>query len=212
MADEKEWIKHTVAMDDFTVDVGFLISGDFYYGAPNDWAELQSGRNRTSLHRPILTTPGNVVLVSSLGATIDDLATYYADVLANVQAHNKNIKQCLHYFWIRPYIIFAENAVGCPWYDRYYEVERFLSALVTIEGDGEIYWDCDQGWELNVVAEGERVHIREWDPDDELVWTSIHCPSTNIKQQSRDILAKTNVVMEQLRSTFGEDYWSMKSY
>ena len=212
MVDERDWIKHTVAVDDFTIDVGYLIAKEFYFGDPNDWAEIDSGRNRISLYRPALTTPGNVVLVSAIDQTVDELIVYYNDVLANVRRHRKDIKQCLHYFWIRPYIIYADNAVCCPWYDRYHEVERFLSALRSIEGDGDIYWDRDQSWELSVVAEGDRVHIREWDPDDEVERVCIHCSLAKVWQKSEDMLTKTSSLMDQLKSVFGEDYWSMKNY
>jgi hypothetical protein len=206
-----DWIADTSPVESVSVDVGFYVSEDFYYGDQNDPIALQSGKWRKPLYKPAVKSAGPWVLISSGDLVVSELVLYYEDVLSKVQRHRLNLLKYLHYFWMRPFLIYDANTVTFPWYGTSTEADRLLS---TIQGavEGEVFFDCDQCWEIDMYALNRRLHIREWDPDYQEEHLRINCPLESLQRQCREMRLKTNNVLDELKTALGDDFWSDETH
>lgn len=137
------------------------------------------------------------------------LAAYYEDVIRLARKHGKSFNDIRQYFWLR--LSLWNSAEGCylgfPWYDTVAEMAPLLEG---ISGDalGEVFWDRDQGWEMQVHADNEFVYAREWDPDDEVVHTIVKFPRAAIATECSQALERARRVVSSLAERLGDDVWT----
>lgn len=204
--DELEWTKTAKPVDHASLDVGFVISDSFYYGADNDFTLEEWESSRTKITQPKLSKFGDFVLSSDVG-DVGELLNYYRDVLILAKEHKKRIENRSSYFWIRPLIYERDEfAITFPWYDTYEETKRFLESVEEKE-EGQVFWDRDQCWELTAHARDGRLYLREWDPDYEEEHVSVSVDFASLRSQIKPTKNRTESILTQLRAALGRDYW-----
>ena len=205
---EDNWIEETLPVEFISVDVGFLLTDGFYYGDQNDSTALLSGKWHTPLYKPRMTTWGSFVLIRSSDWSTEELVRYYKSVLTNIQKYRMDLSKCKQYFWMRPFLLYEHGVVSFPWYDTYSETNHLLTSIeeATV---GEVFWDRDQGWELNMIAQEGRLYIREWDPDDSGSIPSVNmdCPLGTLQSQCTEIKLRVKRVLNDLETALGSNYW-----
>lgn len=206
--DKPDWISRAKPVESVSLDVGFLISDDFYHGPENEFTQEQWQRLREPLYRPKAERYGDYLLSSELNESSAELARYYQDVLRLIVHHRKDIELQSQYFWMRP-LIFArgEFAVTFPWYDTWEEATAVLDALAG-PGEGLLFHDLEQGWEFHAFAECGRLFLRQGDFDSGEEHFAVATDRAHLGGQVPVVRKRVNRLVEELSASLGRDYWS----
>jgi hypothetical protein len=209
--DNPEWVSRAKRVDAAVVDVGFMVSESFYFGPENGFSPEQWESLREPLYQPTVERHGQYVLTSALAATPAELLKYYADVIRMRDKHGKRWAMQPTYFWMRP-LIFSPCVyeISFPWYDTWEETKPLLDAIEW-PGDGEIFSDVEQGWEVAIVASGDRLLIRQGDFDSGEEQECVSCDRSNLSRQIPLLRDRSERLLSELRHELGHDYWSRRS-
>jgi len=206
--DRPEWIPRAVPLETVYLDVGFLVSKDFYYGPENDFTPEQYQGLRNPLYQPQLKRYGDFVLSEAIESSAAELIRYYQDVLLHIDRYHKNVKQQGSYFWMRPILYSSGVFAGAsPWYDTWEEATSLLVALTSTE-EGEVFWDYDQGWQFEVFAEADRIYLRDSDPDYGEERYVIAVDRSNLAAQASEVRRRGSRVLQELVAGIGRDFWT----
>lgn len=208
--DGPEWISRAKMAATVTMEVGFLISKTFYYGPENDFTQEQWQKLREPLHQPAHEQYGDFLLSAELEMSVEELVQYYRDVIRLVAKYRKVMGQQSHYFWMRP-LIFSrgEFAISFPWYDTWQEALPVLNALESTS-DGLLFDDMDQGWQLEMFAEGGHLYLRQSDFDSGEEQFVIAANRAQIASQVPTLRNRVTHQLQELTAAFGKDYWSRR--
>ncbi len=208
--DSPDWIKDTTVSDSIVVEIGFLIADSFYTGPENGFTAEQWETEREPLYSPNLERYGDFILSGVIAEGVSELVAYYRDVLRLVDLHGKDVRQQGHYFWLRPLVLqHGLFAMTFPWYDTMPEADSFLQQIKATD-DGQIFWDMDQGWEMEAFALSEWLYLRERNPDDNEDHFLIKCSKEQLQSQVDPLLTQIGNILGKLRHDVGADYWSTR--
>jgi hypothetical protein len=208
--DNPEWVTRARPVDGAVIEVGFVISDSFYFGPENDFSLEQWHALQEPLYQPALQRHGHYVLTNALAENRSELLKHYADV---IRMRDKYAKQWLMqppYFWMRP-LIFSLGAfdISFPWYDTWEETKHLLDALER-SGEGEIFSELEQGWEVAIVASGSRLLIRQGDLDSGEEQVCVSLDRATLTGQITILRDRCNRILSELRRELGHDYWSRR--
>jgi hypothetical protein len=209
--DDPEWVSRAKPVERAVIEIGFLISDSFYFGPENDFSPEQWKSLREPLYQPAIERHGNYVLTNALSETPSELLKHYADVIRMRDKHGKRWQMQPTYFWMRP-LIFSPGAfdISFPWYDTWEETKPLLDALER-PGEGEIFSDLEQGWEVAIVASGGRLLIRQEDFDSGEEQECVSLDRASLTTQIPLLRDRCDRVLSELRVELGHDYWSRRS-
>jgi hypothetical protein len=219
----QDWTRRAKRIEDVTIEIGFLVSPDFYFGPENRFTEEQWESMREPLYAPAadiyVPPPGRgcarYLLTQTVEQSPDELIAYYADVLRLIEKHRKKLIRERHYFEFHP-ILFSPGGefelrwfYGASWGDAALTLQRLEQ-----QEDGLLDDSIDQGWELEIVGEGNRLYIRVANPDAEpgeavesdCVW----CDRASIIRQIGPLRERTRRIRAALNAAFPVDYWSLR--
>lgn len=205
------WFSEAKAIPFLEAEVGFLIRPSFYYG-PDGVPDIREGRLVEALSPPdIPLVAPSMVRSSEAAGKEKELAAYYEQVIRCGWKHQKQFSQYHQYFWIRFWLWNSQEDVhiSFPWYDTMGEVESFLEELATTEA-GEVFWDRDQSWELNVYAHEGDLYIREHDPDAEETYCIVRVPRSDLLARVEEVRARSKQVIRNLTEILGADVWTSR--
>jgi len=206
----KDWFDSATLVEDATVEVGFLLFPDFYYG-PDRHPDVVERKEVEPLRMPAFARSAER-LATSIEAEphVEELIRYYADVVRLGRKHGMSFNQFRQYFWLRLGIFNRDRSfhVGFPWYDALGEMEGLLTALSKPPASGEVHWDRDQCWELEVDAHDDMLYVREWDPDYEEVHAIGKLPLLALASSSQATLIRARRIIAALSEALTEDVWT----
>lgn len=204
------WFATAKCISEPVVEVAFLLAPNFYFG-PDTHPSLLERQQVESLRLPACTRPGQRAITSTeADAHLEQLVLYYSDVVRAARKHGKDFNSLRHYFWMRLSIFGAdqETFIGFPWLDSLKEVGRVLELLAAPPTRGEVYWDRDQGWEIQIHVEADNFYIRESDPDAEEVHAVAKVPRQWLSARAMEELSRSRKVVARLAAALGDDAWS----
>lgn len=139
------------------------------------------------------------------------LAAYYKQILELARRDGKAFDEISSYFWMRLFFWNSDAGVHItfPWYDTYSEMKPLLDKILS-DGSGELFWDRDQGWEINIDTQAGRIYIREWNPDDEEIHTLANFPKTALEAIIPPLMSRAEKTIEVLSRLLGEDVWTKR--
>jgi hypothetical protein len=156
----KPWFSDARPLDSLEADICFLLQDSFYFGPDTfpDIAERKSVELLPRLEVP-LSEP-TMVRSSELIGSECQLVRYYQEIVRLANKYKKSFNQIRFYFWLRLWIWNTPHNVYIhfPWYDSFSEMDRFFSA-VRDGKRGEVFFDTDQGWDIEVCAEEDDFFI-----------------------------------------------------
>jgi hypothetical protein len=207
--DTPDWVHAATPISTPTLDVGFIVSDDFYYGPENDFDQETWERLRVPVYQPALPLHHrhvDWVLTPALESSTDELVRHYRDLLRLAAEHGTTVSRS--HFWLRPFLYSPDGLdVSFSWLDTQDDAELFLSALER-EDEGEIYDGMDEGWDLRIVALGGRLFIRDADPDTDQVHACVSCGRAALVARVAPVRARMRKILAELRAELGADYWS----
>jgi len=194
-----DWYFKAIPIEEVDVEICFLLQDDF------DGQPLKLP--------PFPRKVSKLVRTTELVGNEDALASYYRQILNLAQKAQRPFNEVSHYFWLRLY--FWNNGAGFtisfPWYDTYSEMQPILNAIISGKS-GELYWDRDQCWEMNVEADGGRIYVRQWDPDCEEVHVLLNFPLQALQALIPTLMNRTEEQIACMSRLFGRDYWTKGSW
>ena len=210
MTDSREWVSRAKPVDDAVVEIGFLASESFYFGPETEFSPAQLKEMREPLYQPRVARHGPYVLTSALADSREELIKYYADVIRLRDKHGKRWETQASYFWMRP-VIFSPGIfqISFPWYDTWEEARPLLDAI-ELPGEGEIFMDLEQGWEVTVIAAGGGLFIRQGNFDSGEEQECVSCDRAGLARQVSALRDRCEMILAELRREFGRDYWSRR--
>lgn len=210
MIETPEWVSRARAVESAAVDVGFMISDSFYFGPENNFTPEQWKTLREPLYQPKLQCHDKYVLTEALTKRKPrkELFKYYADVLRLMEKFGKPRQPV--YFWMRPLVYWAGDfKISFPWYDTWEEARPLLAAL-EVGRDGDVFEDLEQGWEVNIFASVGRLFLRQGNFDSKEELECVSCDRARLARQVPRLRERTEQVLSELRSHFGQDYWTRR--
>lgn len=104
------------------------------------------------------------VRLADVSKNPSELIYYFKTCLALCQQYGK--PPMLHHFWLRAAILAGDAyLVYFPCYDTYQEFRRWANAVLT-SNEPQVFWDADQGWELEVWQSDDHIYFRRGNLDD----------------------------------------------
>ena len=206
----KDWFDSAVLVENAFVEVGFVLFPDFYYG-PDRHTDIAERKLVEPLYAPnIPRSAEKLATANEVQGHIDELIKYYFDVVRLSKKHSKSFEQVRQYFWLRLFIKNADGRfhVSFPWYDTLSEMEGLLKSLANPPANGEVHWDRDQCWELEMDAHNEMLFVREWDPDYEEVHVTGKLPLLSLSASSHAALERAQAVIAALSNALSLDVWA----
>lgn len=217
----KDWFESAPLVENATVEIAFLLRPDFYYG-PDRHPDIVERK----LIAP-LCIPRFPRVVTEQATTreaehhADELIRYYADIIRCAQKYHRGIEQVRSYFWLRLYISTPSGqfCVSFPWYDTLAEIAPLLDTLKNPPAHGEVHWDRDQGWEMEMDAHDDMLYIREWDPDGAdhpedpdagIIHAIGKLPLQALAVSSAAALERARRIVATLSAALGVDLWSTR--
>ena len=210
MDELNKYLSQTEFIPDLKVDVGFIISNDFYYGDENEWTAEEWKTQRQLLEKPSQELYGYHALSEAFEGNEVQLIRYYASVVQVIKDHNKIRKAGDSCFWLRPVVFHKEvNNISFPWYDTFVEALSFLDVLAKNE-DGWIFDDMEQGWQVAVYAEGDKFHFiqRVWESD-EPVWLASGDRAA-LSAMAKQCIQRVKKQIDLLTAEVGTDFWTKR--
>ena len=166
------WFSKAKAKESFVVDLAFLVLPTFYIGDENDPDQLRSNNAAINIPLPEIGyapvpkgSQGTFASLADVKNNPSELVDYYNACLELCRRYGKRPSTKKHYFWLRPVIRENEMClIDFPWYDTYGEFKRWADAILT-SSEPRLFWDADQGWELDVWQSGDHFYFRRGSPD-----------------------------------------------
>jgi len=217
----KDWFESAPLVENAAVEIAFLLRTDFYYG-PDGHQDITEKKLIAPLGLPEFPR-----VVASQATTreaehhTDELIRYYADIIRFAQQYSRNIEQVRHYFWLRLYLSTPSGHfdVAFPYYDTLAEIAPLLLTLINPPSSGEVLWDRDQCWELDMIAHDGMLYVREWDPDgadhpSDPDAGAVHAlgklPLQALAASSKAALERARRIVATLNDALGVDLWSAR--
>ncbi len=137
------------------------------------------------------------------------LAGYYERVVRLAEQHQMPFDRIRHYFWLRLWLWNGADKVrvSFPWYDTFAEIDGFLSWLCTAQ-PGEVYEDVEQGWELEVHVEEDKLLVLEGDPDAEEAGVLVSVPRAPLVVAVELLRERSVEIIDRLSRLLGADVWT----
>jgi hypothetical protein len=206
----KDWFNSATLVDDASVEIGFLLHPDFYYG-PDRHTDIAERKLIEPLCVPAFPRAAERLATTKEAENhTGELIRYYADVVRLSRKHGKSFEQIRLYFWLRLFICDPSGNfnVSFPWYDTLSEMEGLLNILSDPPSTGEVHWDRDQCWELEMDAHGGMLYVREWDPDYEEIHVVGKLPLLSLASSSKAALDRARQIIATLTTALTEDAWT----
>lgn len=197
------------ALDSLEPQIGFLIYDDFYYG-PDRHPEVSERSMVLKLDPPAIPRefPSVARSFEVLGHE-QALADYYWRIVAAARSRGKDFNQIRSYFWMRLWLSQPKDglSISFPWYDSLSEMRRFSDAIAS-QSVGDLYWDADQGWGLDVKGTHDRLLIHEHDPDDGGEGLLVSVPRAEFQRRMSAVMQDAEAIVARLAHESGVDVWT----
>ncbi|QLE98257.1 hypothetical protein [Neptunomonas phycophila] len=206
---EMDWIENSKEINDLEIEICFQLQESFYTGDLNNYEQLQDKKYHEAIEMPSF---GRVVETMARTSEVidsqEELVSYYKTVIEKSQALNKPFNEIKQYFWLRLWFwnTGEDVHISFPWYDSLSEIQKFFSWLRS--NPEQDYVDMDQGWQIEAVRSGNRLHIRQTDPDDGEEYANISVPFAVFLEKSIEVEARALTIIGTLSSNIGVDVWS----
>ncbi len=206
------WTARAKPIFDPVVEVGFCISDGFYHGPengfpPEDWQRLQE-----PLYRPALPLHGNVVLSSDAAVNPEELIRHYRDVLRLRERYGFAARRVEAHFWLYP-VLFSPGRFDIPfaWHDVWKDTSLFLDALER-GGEGLVFHDYEEHWQIEILAFGDHLFIRHTDPDDAAEFACVSCRRDRLVAQVAPLRRRCLALIGDMTAALGRDFWNGSTY
>lgn len=205
----ESWFTEAKRISSLEAEVCFLIQDDFYFG-PDSFSDVSERKEIEPLPAPAIPrhVPSMVRSSEAIGHE-SELADYYRSVLRVARSHGKSFNEIQHYFSIRFWLWNTEQQIhiSFPWYDTFSEIDRFF-VDVSSDSDGQVFWDVDQGWELEVHSCNGEYFFRLRNPDDDETYAIATVPVDALLSVIQPLRSRTESIIRTLSTSVGRDLWT----
>lgn len=204
------WFATAPCIPEPSVEVAFLLAPDFYFG-PDSYPAIIERKEVEPLRQPACVEPGARAITSEQAdAHLDQLVDHYCDVVRAARKHGQDFNRLRSYFWMRLGIFSPTEGVsfGFPWLDSMNEIGGVLESIASAPSSGEVYWDRDQGWEIQIHADPDHFYLQESDPDREEIHAVAKVPRQWLSQHATETLHRARSVVARLSEALKEDAWT----
>jgi hypothetical protein len=205
-----EWTLRAQPLAEMTLDVGFVVSGGFYFGPAEITSVAQWESQTEPLYAPAIPRHGHYALSASVATRLEELIAYYRDATRLRDKYKKLWNRQPTYFWLRPVLTSGSFEISFPWYDTWEEASALFAALESTI-DGEIFDDMDQGWRVTLVASGNRLYLLQSDFDSGEEQACGQCDRDLLRAQVAPVRQRVERLLADLRQALGKDYWSTRT-
>ncbi len=204
---DKRWHDSAPLVEDAAVEIKFRLNAHFNYG-PEYGA--QDPRDMEPLRMPMFPHAAELwVTTIEAEPYMEQLIRHYADVLRLIEKHGKSFHRKRSYFSL---YLFIENPsrsfdvqLGDTCLSR---MERVIRALSRPPPSGEVFFDSDQCWEVEIDAHDGMLYIRESDPHDQEVYNVGKMPLLSLAASSTAALTRARKIVACLTAALGLDAWT----
>lgn len=206
------WTTQAINVSSLEAEICFTLRNDFYY-EPDSHPEVAEKKEVELLILPSFSRKVDLLATTSeVMGNESSLAEYYEQVITYAKKYKKSFNDCRHYFWLRLWLwnSDANIFVSFPWSDNQSDFDGLINSLISTE-TGQAYWDADQGWEIEVIAEGDFFYIRESDPDSDETHYVIKVLRSSLTTQLSNAQNRSKTIISYLSERIGADLWTKYS-
>ena len=205
------WFKDAKQLGSLEIETCFLLQDDLYYG-PDTHPEVVERKQTEPLVPPSINRHvHSMVRTAEVEDNVDELARYYTDIIRLGRKHRLPFNHISHYFWMRFWIWNTDEDVhiSFPWYDTQAEIDSFIDSVATTSV-GPLFWDADQGWELEIHASDDDLYLRLRDPDYDETHAVVCFPADALLNELPRLQSRTRLIIDSLSSIVGRDLWTKR--
>jgi len=200
---------------DLTTEICYQINESFFIGNPNDPSEFQNTELNVALTPLKIDRKTNEIVTTKevLGKELQ-LFEYYKSIIELKDKHQKTYNEIHHLFWLRLWIYSSKERIyiSFPWYDTLNEFKRFFRVFDK-DSTGKVFYDVDQGWELEIQADNDFYYIKQTNPDEnDLVIQNIKTSKIALKNTIAALEKTIDGQIEKLTQLAGVDLWTDRGY
>lgn len=205
----ESWLNEAERISSLEAEIGFVLQDDFYYG-PDRLPDITERKFVEPLPSAQIRRRGPL-MATTLEAldNLQPLAGYYYEIIRLARKHSRSFNAINHYFWLRFWLTNpAEDVtIGFPWYDTFSEIDAFLCEVAQ-DKEGQVFWDVDQCWELEVHSSDGELFARLTNPDHQETHALVRFPRDVLLQQIGPLRSRAETVIKHLTSAVGRDVWT----
>jgi hypothetical protein len=208
----ESWIIQAKYLSSLEAEICFLLRNDFYYGLDSHPEVVERKEIEVLSHPSFFRKVDLLARTTEVTGNESELVEYYEQVINYAKKHKKTFRECQSYFWLRLWL-WNEDAniiVSFPWSDTQSDFDRFIEGLISVES-GLAYSDRDQGWEIEFIAQGDFLYIRESDPDSDEIYYQIKVLRNSLITQLINAQNRSKSIISYLSIQIGADLWTKYS-
>ncbi|GAB1858632.1 hypothetical protein MHTCC0001_34720 [Flavobacteriaceae bacterium MHTCC 0001] len=211
----ENWTNSSKLTTDLESEICYQISNSFFIGNPNDPNQFQNTDLNVAIKLPQIDRKvKEIVTTKEVFGNEVQLSEYYKSIIELKEKHNKSYREVHHLFWLRLWILNSKEKIyiSFPWYDTINEFKRFFR-IFDENKTGQIFYDIDQGWQLEILADNHFYYIRQTNPDDsDLIIQNIKTDKVSLKNSIKKLEENINSQIEKLTNLIGIDLWTDREY
>lgn len=201
----KSWFENAKRIESIETEICFLLNGELFLWADSTRGEIEESLSPPEFQRHL----PSMARSSEICGNEPELIRYYNDIIRIARKNRLAFNDIRQYFWMRLWLWNTAEKIhiGFPWYDTYSEMDHFFTSI-SVDSEGELFSDVDQGWELEVHELNGDLYIRWLEPSNEPHHREIRLPKETLIEQVRLIRQRMNSILKILSDAIGKDVWT----
>ncbi|MGB0908654.1 MAG: hypothetical protein ACPGVT_14290 [Maricaulaceae bacterium] len=220
--EDYSWCERAVFAGEAELQSYFSTDPQYYFGDPNAMRLSDFDDPKLHLALPVLSfnPDGNsFTRAEDILGHETELGAYYRALVERAYHYGHDFNSIRQYFWMRSSIVSktGDFGIGFPWYDNSAEFSPMFK-WITEGGEGETFFDVDQGWQLNGIIKGESVYFLESEDDFPINWettdiyNNVALDLASLRAQVQANAAIVKGIIEALTAEVGVDVWTKYHY
>ncbi|MTI33379.1 hypothetical protein [Xanthovirga aplysinae] len=204
----EKYLPHTKYIKDLHLDIGYLITEQFFFGATAHIPNTEWLKKRATLYKPQIKLFEGFVLSEYLEGYEREMELYFLNVQELAQKYDKQLENGDPYFWVAPLVFKKDVGVmGFPWFDTFQQAKYTLQ-LFQANNEGTIFYGRQPQWELTVHADQHKFYFIYRNPEENTNLWLINTDKAPIQQKVTESLKRTEKQIAHFSKTTGVDYWN----
>lgn len=206
----QDWCKESKPIENLEVEICFLLQKDFFVGDPHDPEQLNDEKYRETLSLPEIEREAEMLVrTKEVEANEPALVEYYKEIADRAKRLHRTLNDVRQYFWCGLWLFNEDEAVrvSFPLHGTLEQIKKLLADFRNTES-GVVVHIRDHGWEMQVVADGGYIYIKECDPDEDEVWLNIRVERGSFLNGIQQLQARTQRIIKRLCDELGEELCS----
>jgi len=189
------WFDRAVATDDAAFDAAFAVFQSFFFGG-----DFSGSIGLYQPKLPLLRINPHIrfALSRDVNQSAAELFHHYIDVVEKCKIGTVKVPR----FAVSAIVFDGKKLISCLGFAR-----PAFAGLSRV-GDGQLLFDIDQGYGVEVYAFEDRIYLRDYNPDENIELNMISFPKAPFQAQVREAAVRLEEIIEVMPAALDKSNWN----